>query len=138
MTIEKIILDPVKTMKNETQRSIDNHIDAATPVNPKTPDLENANSGNDDNKVTVINACGRNRRLNIMVVGAALGLIFCILTLTSYSGNLPGEVVGIISTVSGIFGACLKDAYSFEFGSSRGSKDKDDKISSTILRKIKY
>jgi hypothetical protein len=40
--------------------------------------------------------------------------------------------------VAGIFGARLKDAYGFEFGSSRGSKDKDDKISSTILERMKY
>jgi hypothetical protein len=90
------------------------------------------------NKISLINACGRNRRLNIMVMGAALGLIFCLLMLISYKGDLPGEVVGIVSTISGIFGACLKDAYSFEFGSSRGSKDKDEQISSTILERMKY
>jgi hypothetical protein len=95
-------------------------------------------ASNNSNNVGVINACGRNKRMNIMVIGAALGLIFCLLTLTSYKGDLPGEVVGIISTVSGIFGACLKDAYSFEFGSSRGSKEKDEKISSTILERMKY
>lgn len=89
------------------------------------------------NEIGVINAYSRNRRLNIMVACAAAGLVLCMLILTSYRGNLPGEVVGIISTVSGIFGACLKDAYSFEFGSSRGSKDKDDKISATILERLK-
>jgi hypothetical protein len=77
----------------------------------------------------------RNRRQNIMVACAAVGLIVCLLMLTSYKRDLPGEVVGIISTISGIFGACLKDAYSFEFGSSRGSKDKDDRFSSTIIKK---
>ncbi|MDR2794625.1 MAG: hypothetical protein LBB12_02515 [Holosporaceae bacterium] len=86
--------------------------------------------------LSIMNASSRNKRLNIMIIGAAMGLVFCLLTLTSYNGDLPGEVVGIISTVSGIFGACLKDAYSFEFGSSRGSKDKDDKISSAILGKL--
>ncbi|MDR1335106.1 MAG: hypothetical protein LBJ19_02435 [Holosporaceae bacterium] len=85
------------------------------------------------NTVHTINAYSRNRRLNIMIVGAVVGLIICMLILSLYQGELPGEVVGIISTVSGIFGSCLKDAYSFEFGSSRGSKDKDEKISSGIL-----
>ncbi len=80
--------------------------------------------------IGVINAYSKNRRLNLMVTGAALGLVFCLLV-------LPGEVVGIISTVSGIFGACLKDAYSFEFGSSRGSKEKDDRISNAILERLK-
>ncbi|MDR2780976.1 MAG: hypothetical protein LBB21_00750 [Holosporaceae bacterium] len=90
-----------------------------------------------NNKINMYNVYNRNKRQNIMVISAALGLIFCLLMLTSYKKDLPGEVVGIISTISGIFGACLKDAYSFEFGSSRGSKDKDEKISSTLLEKIK-
>ena len=89
------------------------------------------------NKIGIINAHSRNKRLNIMIICAAAGLVLCVLILTSYKGSLPGEVVGIISTVSGIFGACLKDAYSFEFGSSRGSKDKDDKISAAIMEKLR-
>jgi hypothetical protein len=60
-----------------------------------------------------------------MVIAAALGLVLCLLSLVAYQGDLPGEAVGIISTIAGIFGACLKDAYAFEFGSSRGSKNKD-------------
>jgi hypothetical protein len=47
---------------------------------------------------------------------------------------LPGEAVGIISTVAGIFGACLKDAYAFEFGSSRGSKEKDSTVAAMLGR----
>ena len=90
-----------------------------------------------DNKIGMLNAYNKNKRLNIMILGAVFGLVFCLLMLTFYKGDLPGEVVGIISTVAGIFGSCLKDAYSFEFGSSRGSKDKDDKITSTLLEKLK-
>jgi hypothetical protein len=112
MTVERIVLDSSKN--EEKQKTSENRGD-----------------------LKIMNAYNRNKRLNIMVIGAALGLIFCLLILTSYKRDLPGEVVGIISTISGIFGACLKDAYSFEFGSSRGSKDKDDRISSTILEKIK-
>lgn len=71
-------------------------------------------------------ALGRsNLRADIMVVSAALGLIACLSSLAVFKGELPGEAVGIISTISGIFGACLKDAYAFEFGSSRSSKNKD-------------
>ena len=66
-----------------------------------------------------------NSRADIMVIAAALGLICCLVSLAVFKGELPGEAVGIISTVAGIFGACLKDAYAFEFGSSRGSKNKD-------------
>lgn len=74
-----------------------------------------------------------NLRADIMVLSAAFGLISCLLTITLYRTTLPGEAVGIISTIAGIFGACLKDAYAFEFGSSRGSKLKDSKLSALFL-----
>jgi len=76
-----------------------------------------------------------NLRADIMVLSAALGLISCLLTITLYRTSLPGEAVGIISTIAGIFGSCLKDAYAFEFGSSRGSKLKDGKLSALFLTK---
>lgn len=69
-----------------------------------------------------------NRRADVMVIGAVVGLISCLLVLIVFRKDIPGEAVGIISTVAGIFGACLKDAYAFEFGSSRGSKDKDAQL----------
>lgn len=76
-----------------------------------------------------------NRRADLMVVSAALGLVMCLLSLAFYSDVLPGEAVGIISTIAGIFGGCLKDAFAFEFGSSRGSKVKDSTVAS-ILEKL--
>lgn len=92
-------------------------------------DLETAYLGDKQNArardIAFIQAGRANIRGDIMVVAAALGLALCLFTLVTYEGHLPGEAVGIISTVAGIFGACLKDAYSFEFGSSRGSKTKD-------------
>lgn len=66
-----------------------------------------------------------NTRADVMVIGAVVGLISCLAVLIFFQGEVPGEVVGIVSMVAGIFGACLKDAYAFEFGSSRGSKEKD-------------
>lgn len=65
-----------------------------------------------------------NIRMGLLVLGALIGLLICVILL-SFSKDLSGEAVGLISAVSGIFGSCLKDIYSFEFGSSRGSKDKD-------------
>lgn len=75
--------------------------------------------------IAIAQAGRRNVRADIMVLSAAVGLVTCLWTLTSYAGRLPGEAVGIISTIAGIFGSCLKDAYTFEFGSSRGSREKD-------------
>lgn len=75
--------------------------------------------------VTIRAAGGRNTRADLMVAGAATVLISCLACLVLLKMELTGEAVGIISTIAGIAGACLKDAFQFEFGSSRGSKDKD-------------
>lgn len=82
--------------------------------------------------IAIINAGRRNKRADIMVIAAAMGLVICLIVICLFEQNLPGEAVGIISTVAGIFGSCLKDAYNFEFGSSRGSKEKDLTVASII------
>jgi hypothetical protein len=79
----------------------------------------------------------RNLRADIMVICAAGGLGLCLVSLAFFKGSLPGEAVGIISTVAGIFGSCLKDAYAFEFGSSRGSKEKDDRVTAVMMGQLK-
>ncbi|MCE3230904.1 MAG: hypothetical protein K0R52_832 [Alphaproteobacteria bacterium] len=84
--------------------------------------------------VALMNAGRSNIRADIMVIAAAVGLILCLGSLAYFSEALPGEAVGIISTIAGIFGACLKDAYSFEFGSSRGSKEKDNAVAALMDR----
>lgn len=75
-----------------------------------------------------------NFRADIMVISAALGLLVCLFSLAFYRSLMPGEAVGIISTIAGIFGSCLKDAYAFEFGSSRGSKEKDMAVMMSRLK----
>jgi len=72
---------------------------------------------------------GRNHRADVMVGLDVVGLISCLAVLVVFKGQLPGEVVGIVSTVAGIFGACLRDAHQFEFGTSRSSQNKDEIIS---------
>lgn len=73
-----------------------------------------------------------NRRADVMVALDVLGLIACLLVLVLYREKLPGEVVGLLSAISGIFGACLRDAHQFEFGSSRSSQVKDATISKLV------
>lgn len=82
--------------------------------------------------IAIVQAKNRNVRGDVMVFCAAVGLILCLCSLGYYADNLPGEAVGIISTIAGIFGACLKDAYAFEFGSSRGSKEKDSTVAAML------
>jgi len=74
----------------------------------------------------------RNVRADVMVALDVIGLVACLLVLCLFRTSLPGEAVGIISTIAGIFGACLRDAHQFEFGSSRGSKDKDEALASAL------
>lgn len=71
---------------------------------------------------------GENDRANLMIIGDIIGLVACTVVLVFFRKDLPGEVVGIVSTIAGIFGACLRDAHQFEFGSSRSSQRKDDVI----------
>lgn len=84
--------------------------------------------------IKLIGAGKQNYRADIMVLSAAGGLIMCLGSLAYYSEFLPGEAVGIISTIAGIFGSCLKDAYAFEFGSSRSSKMKDSTMAAILER----
>lgn len=74
-------------------------------------------------------AGGTNLRADLAVLAVVAGLIACLFVLVQYKASIPGEVVGILSTVAGIFGSCLKDYFSFEFGSSRSSQNKDATIS---------
>lgn len=82
--------------------------------------------------IALAHAGRRNVRADVMVALDVVGLVACLAVLCLYRTALPGEAVGIISTIAGIFGACLKDAHQFEFGSSRGSKDKDEALVSAL------
>ena len=75
--------------------------------------------------VALAQAGQHNHRANWMILGDVVGLVACLYVLTAFP-DLPGEVRGIISTIAGFFGLGLRDAHSFEFGSSRGSREKDE------------
>lgn len=75
--------------------------------------------------VALTQAGYHNTRADVMVFFDAVGLVACLVVLTVFRKDVPGEVVGLLSTIAGIFGLCLRDAHQFEFGSSRGSREKD-------------
>jgi hypothetical protein len=85
-----------------------------------------------DRDVKLRQAGAKNVRADLMVLLDVVGLIACLVVIALYRDKLPGEVVGIISTVAGIFGACLRDAHQFEFGSSRSSREKDATIARAV------
>lgn len=67
----------------------------------------------------------RNKRADVMVALDVLGLIACLVVLVFFRADVPGEVVALLTTIASLFGLCLRDAHQFEFGSSRGSREKD-------------
>jgi len=73
-----------------------------------------------------------NIRGNILAAVASGGLFLCLLFLAFFKAS--GEAMGVISTIAGVLGGCLKDVYAFEFGSSRGSKEKDDTVAALMDR----
>jgi hypothetical protein len=78
-----------------------------------------------------------NKRADLMVlmdvIGLALGFI-AMLALGYVKARYPsaisegvfGALLAQLSTITSYFGLCLRDAHQFEFGSSRGSRDKDE------------
>jgi hypothetical protein len=57
----------------------------------------------------------REKRRRLMIVGASCGLILCLTALAIFKKEMSEEVIGILYMITGIFGACLTEAYNFEF-----------------------
>lgn len=53
------------------------------------------------------------RRFAMLAV-VGIGLIFCLMVMQQPC--LSKEMLAVVSTLSGILGACMKDIYAFEFG----------------------
>jgi len=82
--------------------------------------------------VEFIRSGRHNVRADLMIVLDALGLLACVAALFFYRNEMSGEVVALLSTIASIFGLCLRDAHQFEFGSSRGSKEKDEVLATSL------
>ncbi len=87
--------------------------------------------------VALAQAGVRNDRANWMVAMAAIGTIggFVAMAVLGYlkakypealNDGVFGALLAQLSTVTAYFGLCLRDAFQFEFGSSRGSREKDE------------
>ena len=84
-------------------------------------DIQNARS-----RDIAIRAAGKlNTRGDWMVVGDVIGLITCIVMLILLPKEVPGELTAMLATFAGYFGLGLRDAHQFEFGTTRGSREKN-------------
>lgn len=87
--------------------------------------------------IAMIQVGMRNKRADVMVAMAAIGTAggFLGMLLLGYlkarhpdaiTEGVFGALLAQLSTITSFFGLCLRDAFQFEFGSSRGSRDKDE------------
>lgn len=72
-------------------------------------------------------AGGYNWRADIMIVACVVAL--CVMVNKILGDNVKPEVLAIFNMAIGALLKMLGDAFAFEFGSSRGSKEKDQIIS---------
>ena len=70
-----------------------------------------------------------NHRADLMVLMDVVGLCACLAAIVLLKTSLSGEAITLITTLASYFGLSLRDAHQFEFGSSRGSREKDALIS---------
>jgi hypothetical protein len=76
---------------------------------------------------------GTNTRANTMILCAAALLAYIVYAIsTTPEGALPTEVVGLYNLMAGWILKMLSDAFAFEFGSSKGSKDKTSVINALM------
>lgn len=80
-----------------------------------------------DRDVKLAQAGRYNWRADVLAVLAVGGLVVCMWFIAKDSG-MPERAVNAIMFVAGVLAAAVRDVYSFEFGSSRGSKEKDEII----------
>ncbi len=77
-----------------------------------------------------VGSAGRTRS-TVMLVGVSVGLVACVFLVAwprSDGSAMEGATLGLITTIAGALLKMFSDAFAFEFGSSRGSKDKSDQI----------
>lgn len=103
-----------------------------TAVMANETDLEKAYLGDRQNaraRDTAIVQAGRyNWRADILAFLAVGGLVLCVYFIARDAG-LPERAVNAIMFVAGVLASAVRDVYGFEFGSSRGSKEKDEALS---------
>lgn len=80
-----------------------------------------------DRDATMVKAGVHNWRADLMVLAAAIAVGFLVY-MVWVDSNLNEYVKGIVTLVLGRFLGYLDNIYSFEFGTTRGSKDKDETI----------
>lgn len=77
--------------------------------------------------VAFVQAGRYNWRGDLLALLAVGGLVLCV-WFVARDTEMPERAVNAIMFVAGVLAAAVRDVYNFEFGSSRGSKSKDEVI----------
>lgn len=68
----------------------------------------------------------RNVRADLLLVVACIGLVACIVVAALGKLAADSAAMGMVISVAGVLAGCFKDAFGFEFGSSRSSERKTE------------
>jgi hypothetical protein len=82
-------------------------------------------------------AGGGDLRGNVMLITAFVA-VTAIVALLIMTPDVPPEVTGFVIGIGGMFARNIGSAFDFEFGSSRGSRDKDGQIESQMRRMAQF
>jgi hypothetical protein len=114
--VQAIQSDPAALMQfRQAMASIEADMDRAY-----LADRQNAR-GRD---VAFVQAGRWNIRADLLALLSVTGLIVCV-WFVARDSSLPERAVNAIMFVAGTLAACVRDVFAFEFGSSRGSREKD-------------
>lgn len=94
---------------------------------------DKANARARDIEVRKLNA-GDNRRADIMLIAAFVAVVAIAALLALGKVDGASAVGGFLLTIGGMFARNIGTAFDFEFGSSRGSKEKDELLARPAVR----
>lgn len=74
----------------------------------------------------------RNVRADVLLVAACCGMIACVIAAASGKVAADSAAMGMIISIGTMLVGCFKDAFSFEFGSSRSSETKTNLLAQSV------
>ena len=86
--------------------------------------------------ISIRSAGGTNVRANVMLIGAFLSLLLILVGLFFYRESIPEGIAAIMNASCGVILGMISQAFSFEFGSSRGSTEKSNQQQATMEKLV--
>lgn len=79
---------------------------------------------------------GVNSRANVMLSGNFCCIIVIVIGIVWYRESMPDGIAAILGGLIGNLATMLTQAFNFEFGSSRGSSEKTDQLTSMLSKAV--